>query len=280
MGGNVIWSPGIAERRQEETAGGKGGGVSQTTVTYRYTADFRVALCEGPAEAILRIWADGKLIADFTGPSPVFASKVSRGNIRLYLGEETQAADPAEQADRGINDTPAYRGQVGIVFDDVPLEDFGNRIPQITAEVAVKASDNLPVASAAAFHAPVTQLARWSADRRFLFTLDIGGNATKWDTVNNRQVVGTTVAAGGRFCPGLDSEGNLYSEGAAGEIAKFDENWGVLGSSPTALSQGIETLVVAGLPGFERVIALSTIGTVGTFSARTLALMSEVDLAE
>ncbi|MHA1601295.1 MAG: phage tail protein, partial [Alphaproteobacteria bacterium] len=280
VGGNVIWSPGIVEHRQEETAGGKGGGPSQATVTYRYTADFRVALCEGPADTILRIWADGKLIADFTGPSPVFASKVSRGNIRLYLGNESQAADPAEQADRGINDTPAYRGQVGIVFDDVPLEDFGNRIPQITAEVAVKASDSLPVASAVAFLAPVTQLARWSADRRFLFTLDTAGTATKWDTVNHRQIIGTTVAAGGRFCPGLDSEGNLYSEGTAGNIAKFDENWGTLGTSPAAMSQDIETLIVAGRPGFERVIAQGTIGAVGIFSARTLALMSEVDLVD
>ena len=280
VGGNVIWSPGIVEHRQEETAGGKGGGASQATVAYRYTADFRVALCEGPADAILRIWADGKLIADFTGPSPVFASKVSRGNIRMYLGEETQAADPAEQADRGIDDTPAYRGQVGIVFDEVPLEDFGNRIPQITAEVAVKASDSLPVASAVAFHPPVTQLARWSADRRFMFTLDLGGTATKWDTVNNRQIVGTTVAAGGRFSPGLDSEGNLYSEGTTGKIAKFDENWGALSTSATAMSQSIEALTVAGLPGFERVIAQGLSGAVGIFSARTLALMSEVDLAD
>ncbi|MFQ5774207.1 MAG: phage tail protein [Kiloniellaceae bacterium] len=279
VGGNVVWSPGIAEHRQEQTVGGKGGGPAQTTLSYRYTADFRVALCEGPADAVLRVWADGKLIADFTGPTPVFAGKVRQGNLRIHLGAETQEADPAEQADRGIDDTPAYRGQVGIVFDDLPLEDFGNRIPQITAEVAIKASDSFPVASAAAFASPVTQLARWSADRRFLFTLSAGGTATKWDAVNKRQLVGASVGVGEAFCPALDSEGNLYTTDGNGGLVKFDDNWRQIGVSPTAMSQDFVNLIVAGRPGFERAVAQGVGDKVGTFSTTTLQLLDEVALS-
>ncbi len=55
LGGNVVWSPGIQELRQEQTQGGKGGGAAQSSHTYRYTADFRVAVCEGPLQAVLRV---------------------------------------------------------------------------------------------------------------------------------------------------------------------------------------------------------------------------------
>lgn len=50
-GGNVDWSPGIIEHRQEETEGGKGG-PSVTTVNFLYTASFGVTWAEGPASAI------------------------------------------------------------------------------------------------------------------------------------------------------------------------------------------------------------------------------------
>lgn len=280
VGGNVVWSPGLKEHREEERVGGKGGAPSQTTVTFRYTADFRVALCEGPIAAILRIWADGKLIADFTAPAPILSGKIRRENVRLYLGGEDQEADPAEQADRGIDDTPAYRGQAGIVFDDLPLEDFGNRIPQITAEVAARAAAQFPAVAIAAFGFPVTQLATWSADRRLLYTLSTSGAATKWDAVNKRQLIGTTVTGGEVFCPRLDSLGNLYTGDGAGRAIKYDPDWRQLGISPNAMSQDFLELAVAGRPGAERLIAQGQGDRVGTFAARTLELLNEVSLAD
>jgi hypothetical protein len=35
---------------------------------------------------------------------------------------------------------PAYRGLAYLTFDELPLKDFGNRIPNITAEVVATAS--------------------------------------------------------------------------------------------------------------------------------------------
>ena len=280
LGGNVVWSPGLKEVRQEQTQGGKGGGASQTSVTYRYTADFRVALCEGPIDAVLRIWADGKLIADFTGTTPVLGGKLRQAHLRTYLGGETQQPDPAEQADRGIDNTPAYRGQASIVFEGLPLEDYGNRIPQITVEVASAAVENFPFASTESFAPPVTQLARWSHDRRFLYTLSFDGIATKWDVVDRRQLIGKDVGVGEVFCPGLDRAGNLYSTDQDGRVVKYDESWNLLGTSALSLGQDLANLVVAGQPGFERVVAQGLTGQVGIFSAESLQLLNSIALSD
>jgi hypothetical protein len=40
----------------------------------------------------------------------------------------------------GAGNVPAYRGLVYITFDELPLKDFGNRIPNITAELVATAS--------------------------------------------------------------------------------------------------------------------------------------------
>lgn len=67
----------------------------------------------------------------------------------LYPGSQTQTADPAIQADQGAENTPAFRGLVYCVFEDLPLEDFGNRIPTIRAEVEYLNADGTSVTSVA-----------------------------------------------------------------------------------------------------------------------------------
>jgi len=146
-GGNVIWSPGLVEHRTEEEVGGKGS-PSVTQVTFLYTASFRINYVVGPAQAILKNWADGKLIRDNTGAGPAsnFFGTEAPGDqaVRDFLGTTTQLPGPAEQADKGVANTPAYRGTVGQEWEDFPLEDFGNRIPQMTAEIAMVATDIFP----------------------------------------------------------------------------------------------------------------------------------------
>jgi hypothetical protein len=125
-GGNIIWATDFREEtRTTEQGGGKGGGGGGgTEVTeYTYFASFAVALCEGPITGIGRIWADGKLI--------------SRDSItlRLHKGGETQEPDPFIAAKMGAANTPAYRGTAYVVFEELPLERFGNRLPQLSFEV-------------------------------------------------------------------------------------------------------------------------------------------------
>lgn len=138
LSGQVIWATKLEEvisTRSETTGGGgggKGGGgggggggpaVTTTTTTYSYFGNVAVGLCEGPIGHILRIWADGK---------PLDLSGVT---YRTYNGEETQAPDPLIVAKEGAANTPAYRGLAYVVFERLPLANFGNRIPQLSFEV-------------------------------------------------------------------------------------------------------------------------------------------------
>jgi hypothetical protein len=137
MAGNIIWSSGIREEKNVTRSGGKGfGGQTQKTVSYSYFASFALSFGEGPAEDVLRIWADGKLIYDKSGSSPNVAKPSLR--LRFYPGNETQLPDPAVQADVGAGRTPAHRGLCYIVFEDLALADYGNRIPNITAEITFR----------------------------------------------------------------------------------------------------------------------------------------------
>ena len=77
----------------------------------------------GPIGRVGRIWADGKLL-DLVGL-----------NYRIYTGSESQTPDPLIVAHDGVGNAPAYRGLAYIVFERMPLADFGNRIPQLSFEI-------------------------------------------------------------------------------------------------------------------------------------------------
>lgn len=126
--GNVIWSTGLLEAREEETQGGKGG-PSVTTVRYSYSASFAVSLCQGPIQSIGRIWADGKLIRSAGDALSV------GGTLRVYLGDEDQLPDPLLEGEIGLEATPGFRGIAYAVFEAMPLAEFGNRIPNLSFEV-------------------------------------------------------------------------------------------------------------------------------------------------
>lgn len=127
FGGNIIWSPGIKEHSVTTTSGGKGG-PSTTSTNYNYTCSFAVAFGEGTG-TIKKIWGDSKVIYDSAASSKYPAPT-------LYTGTQTQNADPTIQADKGAANTPAFRHLIYAVFEDFPLADFGNRIPNLRAEVA------------------------------------------------------------------------------------------------------------------------------------------------
>lgn len=149
VAGEVIWASDIEEHKKEIDTGSStdsfGGGAGQ--ILYSYTANFAVAVCEGPMAAVLRIWADTKLIYDTT-PGAKRKHKYKPSVITIYLGTEDQMPDPLMEARMGVGNVPAYRGLCYIVFDDLPLKDFGNRIPNIRVEVVENAEntdDTLPL---------------------------------------------------------------------------------------------------------------------------------------
>lgn len=126
IAGEIIWAAKLREVAREETEEIGSGKRSQevTTTSYDYFASFAVSLGQGPFVHMGRVWADGRL-ADLS-------ALINEGRVRFYRGTETQQPDPAIAAVEG--DAPAYRGTAYVVFEDFPLADYGNRIPQIKIE--------------------------------------------------------------------------------------------------------------------------------------------------
>jgi hypothetical protein len=134
VAGNIIWSPGIQARKQRQRLG-KGGGRS--TTTYRYSASFAVAFGEGPGK-IVKLWFNDKLAYDATGASVQI--KVQGLRFRAYEGDEAQQPDPLIVASKSDGKAPAYRGTIYVVFENLPLDEFGNRVPNVTALVSTQVS--------------------------------------------------------------------------------------------------------------------------------------------
>ena len=121
VSGQVIWATKFQEHK--EKSGGKGVSPSPKTVEYSYTANLAVALCEGEITRIGRVWADGAEVA------------TNDLNMRVYTGTEDQLPDPKIEAVQGAGEAPAYRGIAYVVFEDLDVTQFGNRIPQLNFEV-------------------------------------------------------------------------------------------------------------------------------------------------
>lgn len=121
LGGQVIWASSFREHASSSGGSGKGSGPKVTQ--YSYSVSLAVALCEGEIAGIGRIWADGVEI----GRESV--------TMRVYPGSEDQLPDPAMEAAEGAGQVPAYRGIAYVVFEDLMLEPYGNRVPQFSIEV-------------------------------------------------------------------------------------------------------------------------------------------------
>lgn len=112
------------------------GGASATQTTYTYTATFALLLCRGPVTGFGRIWLDGNLFYDVRGGTAqgIYASQARAQSIQFYVGSETQTPNAVMEAFR-VGNVPAYRGNAYIVFQDLQIDDYGRRIPNVTVEV-------------------------------------------------------------------------------------------------------------------------------------------------
>ncbi|THV25808.1 baseplate multidomain protein megatron [Peteryoungia ipomoeae] len=122
LGGTLIWATRFEEETVSERAGGKSTGGTRTT-TYRYFANLALGVCEGEIAGIGRVWADGREL------------DLTEIDMRVYRGTEDQMPDPLIEAKQGEGRAPAYRGLAYVVFERLPLDDFGNRIPLLQFEV-------------------------------------------------------------------------------------------------------------------------------------------------
>jgi hypothetical protein len=134
--GNIIWATDLIEHEEEESSCG-----GPTVVQHTYSCSFAVLIGEPPlGETILgvrRIWADAKLVCDFSETADAAtqaASDIFWQHARFYGGGEDQLPDPTMEMHLGT--VSAYKGYCYIVFTDLPLQKYGNRIPQFRFETS------------------------------------------------------------------------------------------------------------------------------------------------
>ncbi len=140
LAGNVIWSTDIKEVKTEKTTtqsssgGGKGGGgggkttTSQTTISYEYFVTLAIAICEGPLDEVIRVWADSKVLTEDV-------LSAAQGKYNVHIGDEAQGVDDIMAKYIDATKLPAHRGMAYVVIEDFLLAEYGNRIPNFTFEV-------------------------------------------------------------------------------------------------------------------------------------------------
>ena len=221
VAGAMIWATDIDEDKNTRKEGGSLFGGGQKIVEYRYFANFAVAFGEGPAGGVLRIWAGDRLIADLRAGAGAYANH-PKYSFRIYLGTEDQEPDRLiRQHIENSNDfdgddaTPAFRGLVYIVFEDLPLDEFGNRIPPITAEIAwagapqAVVKDTTFLSGAGYF----TSSAVLDSERGFLYfktSPDGIGRIRTSGMVEDLRVPATELGIDLTGVKAIDSRGDLY----------------------------------------------------------------------
>lgn len=124
IAGQVIWAARYRETASTQTSGGgKSGRPKTTSTSYSYSLSFAVGLCAGEIARVERAWANGR---------PLDLATVTH---RVHRGGEDQGPDPLIEAIDGGDVSPAYRGLAYIVFEDLPLADFGDSMPQLSFEI-------------------------------------------------------------------------------------------------------------------------------------------------
>ena len=122
LAGQVIWATEFVETTKT-SGGGKGLSPQPRAREYSYSVSLAIALCEGEITSVGRVWADGTEVS----PDDL--------NMRVYKGTADQLPDALMEAVEGEGMVPAYRGTAYVVMEALPLEQFGNRVPQFTFEV-------------------------------------------------------------------------------------------------------------------------------------------------
>jgi hypothetical protein len=131
VAGTVIWSTDLIESKRKE----KGRKGQPSTTVYAYSASFAVALSSTPINRVGRIWADGNLLRGAQEDLKV------GGTLRIYRGFGDDPVDPLIAAAKGES-APAFRDCAYVVFENLELGDYGNRIPALSFEIFADGGDD------------------------------------------------------------------------------------------------------------------------------------------
>lgn len=137
IAGTVIWCSPLRETQNSQGGGGgKGGGGGQSApaqIYYTYSCDVAVAICGDPILAVDKIWGDSYVISQTEDDGLC-------DDITVYDGTQTtpnslMVSYEGQSGQLSVGDTPSYNGTAYVVFHNLRLAQFGNRIPNITFQV-------------------------------------------------------------------------------------------------------------------------------------------------
>lgn len=214
VGGQYIWVDEPLFRTFSEDA--KGGPEVKTTEVY---LTWMVGICEGPVDAITRIWLDGELVFDISDKNasgPAISSALlqgiadgtvttvgnatfdgsvqsitaqSYGPVRIYLGTDGQPEEPLLQIDERITEAlgsdaenwvPPMNGLVCAVFEQIPGKAINNHFPQCEFEVMKSATAQGNKAE----YEPVFDRSRTAFKQDFTTFVTVSSqNIVRWSTV-------------------------------------------------------------------------------------------------
>jgi YVTN family beta-propeller protein len=164
VAGNVLWLSTPVQRTVTQTQNVRTGKFSSKNVTsavQRYVeADMAIAFAavpslfaagagqsetseddeiryktRGTALAIRRLWADGQLIYDARTSNLSVQQTNNFVLAEFYDGSEDQLPDSVIESHAGAGQVPAFRGTCYALLQQFRLSDYGNRVPNIQAEL-------------------------------------------------------------------------------------------------------------------------------------------------
>lgn len=219
----VPWAEDLREKKK------KSKGKAGKAVEYKYYGTWMAVIADCEIDAVRKIYLDNHLVYQVAGVGPIAALiltaidpaaegaeiKVESRNLATYLGTESQLPDPRmeawyeDHADFGADSCPAHRGTAYLVFKDIPLEKFGNRIPQVSVEAVRVKSALFPVESKT-----TTQdiNGKWSFGGGWVAYWDTSGQIEWWDA-GSRTLVGNSPAPGSFVSSvwmTIDTDGTAY----------------------------------------------------------------------
>lgn len=128
--GRIIWAAPINKQKNVQKVSETFYNTGQTKVVqnaeeYEYYLTCAVVIAAGPIDSVRNAYVNGEQIL------------LSKYKHTLYFGTEDQLPDQTIQKYFGPS-TPGMRGTAYIVFEDLPLEDFYNKIPNFEFEIFVR----------------------------------------------------------------------------------------------------------------------------------------------
>ncbi|MDR0571832.1 MAG: glycoside hydrolase TIM-barrel-like domain-containing protein [Rickettsiales bacterium] len=131
IAGNIVWLDEVREVINNNTTTiklSKGQKIKQNVIEYFYFLSFAVVICGNEINDIKNVWANSTLLnlEDYT--------------YRFYNGTEEQEQDPLIKSKDPY--CSAYRGRAYIVFENFPLSQFNNALPNMLFEITRREGNN------------------------------------------------------------------------------------------------------------------------------------------